>query len=79
LCIECEKDLRDWPKIDHFRTSKIDPQVVSKTAINRQYLTPPVSCVNYFLVSKPSVMDGHRWFRRGNLWEGVKIVSYIQG
>ena len=24
-------------------------------------------------------MDGHRWFRRGNVWEGVKNVSYIQG
>ena len=24
-------------------------------------------------------MDGHRWFRRGNVWEGVKNVSYMQG
>jgi hypothetical protein len=38
--IECEKNIRNWPKIDHFRVLKIDPQVVSKTAINRQYLTP---------------------------------------
>ena len=48
-------------KINHFRTSKIDPQVVSKTAQNRQYLTPPdfnsrapVSCANYYLVFEPS-------------------------
>ena len=38
-----------------------------------------MSCVIYFLVFKPSVMDGHRWFRRGNVWEGLKNVSYIEG
>jgi hypothetical protein len=33
-----------------------------------------VSCVNYFLEFKPSVMDGHRWFSRGNVVkkEGIK-------
>jgi hypothetical protein len=36
-----EKNQRNWPKIDHFRTSKIDPQVLSKTAI--------ISAVGYSL------------------------------